>query len=82
MAFGAASQSQRNEAGDVFEDFARRFSAAVRARDNARHTESGVERREAALSMMQSVKAEFGRCFVLQKFPDWQAVEDAARGDG
>lgn len=66
---------------DVFEEFARRYSQAERAHANARHTERGVERAEAALSMKQAVVAEFGRCFIQRKFPDWSHVESAARGE-
>jgi hypothetical protein len=66
---------------DVFREFARRYSHAEHAYANARHTERSAERSEQALSMKQALEAEFGRCFVLTGFPNWESVESCASGE-
>jgi transcriptional regulator with XRE-family HTH domain len=69
-------------AAEHFRDFARRFSIATRAHENARHTSMSQDRAELAFSMMQALEAEFERCFQLRAEPDWKAVERAAMGEG
>jgi hypothetical protein len=66
---------------DCFREFARRYSIAHRAYDNARSTERSMDRREAALSEKQAIESEFAECFQLRREPNWQNVEAAARGD-
>lgn len=70
-----------NNLSDVFREFARRYSHAERAYANARHTERGSDSADAAISAKQAIEAEFGRCFILTGFPNWENVESAARGE-
>lgn len=65
----------------TFRQFARYEGIAVRKRDNASHTSRGVESRELGISMIKAVEDEFGRCFVMVKEPDWDAVQAAALGE-
>jgi len=81
MGLGAAAVAPGRGPADLFVEFAGRYSAAVRARDNARHTDRGTDRRDAAISMMKALEHEFGRCFLQIGVPNFDAVEAAARGD-
>lgn len=77
----SASVVQAQGPADVFREFAQRYSRAERAYANARHTERASGGADAALSMKQALESEFARCFLQTKFPDWDFVEQAARGE-
>lgn len=68
------------KSAEIFREFARKLSIATRTRENVRHTSMSAERAELAFSMCQALEAEFDRCFVMVKEPDWNAVERAALG--
>lgn len=67
-----------NETVEQFIEFARRYSIAVRAHNNAASTGSaGVD---TTLSLKQAIEHEFGTCFVLTSKPNWKRVEEMALG--
>lgn len=66
---------------ECFREFARLYSRARRAFDNAGATERSMERRENALAMQQALEAEHARCFRQIAQPDWDAVQRAAAGE-